>query len=175
VITDQALAAPAGHAVGRSGDGEDLAILFHGVRRGRARPSTWGRSRDGRTEKSPGNDPVGLGEPIRRTSGAGDRCDWPSKLSPSEVSDPSSRSFAGTSPGGGGFSTVSFSRHEPAARTSSAVRSTSSANWARSSAVRSASVAAASDSWARDGRPRRTASSARYSMAFARSSHGAPG
>jgi hypothetical protein len=41
-VADQAMAAPARQAVGRTGDGEDFAVLFHGVRGGRQRSAAWG-------------------------------------------------------------------------------------------------------------------------------------
>ena len=61
-VTDQAMAAPAGQAVGRARDREDFAILFHGVRRGRERPAARGRFDDQDTKGQPGDDPVALGE-----------------------------------------------------------------------------------------------------------------
>ena len=38
-VADQAMAAPADHAICRTGDGEHVANLFHGVRRGGERPA----------------------------------------------------------------------------------------------------------------------------------------
>ena len=52
-VADQAMAAPAGHAIGRPGYGEDLAILFHGVLRGRERLAARGRL----TTTTPRNSP----------------------------------------------------------------------------------------------------------------------
>ena len=49
-VADQAMAAPARQAVGRPGDGENLAILFHGVTSGRKRPAARGRLDDQHTQ-----------------------------------------------------------------------------------------------------------------------------
>ena len=54
-VTDQAMAAPAGHAIGRPGYGDDFAILFHGVRRCGERPAARGCFHDQHTERQPGN------------------------------------------------------------------------------------------------------------------------
>ena len=61
-VEDQAMAVPAGHIVGRPGYGEDFAILFHGMRRGRERPAAPGCFHDQNTERQAGDDPVSLGE-----------------------------------------------------------------------------------------------------------------
>jgi hypothetical protein len=50
-VADQAMAAPAGQAVGRPGYREDLAILFHGVRRGGERPAARGCFNDQHTKR----------------------------------------------------------------------------------------------------------------------------
>ena len=77
-VTDQAMAAPAGHAIGRPGYGKDFAILFHGVRRRRERPAARGCFHDQHTKRQPGNDPVALGESATSTSGAGNGYGWQS-------------------------------------------------------------------------------------------------
>ena len=61
-VADQAVAAAAGQAVDRPGDGEDLAVLLHGVARGRKRPAARGRLDDEHAQAEPGDDPVPLGE-----------------------------------------------------------------------------------------------------------------
>ena len=40
-VADEAMAAAAGQAVGRTGDGEDLAVLLHRVVGRRERPAPW--------------------------------------------------------------------------------------------------------------------------------------
>ena len=59
-VADQAMAAPAGQAIGRDRDREDFAILFHGVRRGRERSAARSRLDDQDTKGQPGCDPVAL-------------------------------------------------------------------------------------------------------------------
>jgi hypothetical protein len=73
-VADQAMAAPAGQAIGRARDREDFAILFHGVRRGRERPAARGRFDDQDTEGQSGYDPVALGEQTWVTIGASGPC-----------------------------------------------------------------------------------------------------
>jgi hypothetical protein len=79
-VADQAMAAPAGQAVGRARYREDFAILFHGVRRGRERPAARGRFDDQDTKGQPGDDPVALGEQTWVTIGASGPCAWRSEF-----------------------------------------------------------------------------------------------
>ena len=63
-VADQAMAAPAGETIGWPGNGEDLAILLHGVPRGRQRPAARGRLDDQHAQGQAGDDPIPLREQV---------------------------------------------------------------------------------------------------------------
>ena len=67
-VADQVVAAPAGQAVDRPGDGEDLAVLLGGVRRRRERAAPRGRLDHHHAQREPGDDPVPHAGTARRAA-----------------------------------------------------------------------------------------------------------